>query len=466
MGLPVLAVVLAPMPATDLAYHLRAGAEILDSGRIPAADTWTFTALGLPWTDQQWFAQVILELVERAGGWTGLVFARVVLVAVTFGCAYLLCRREGVAHRTAALITLGAFVVAAPALALRPQLFGMALFAICLVVLAYRQERPRVLWLIPLLTIVWANTHGSFFLAPALLGLACIADVAERRERPHRALMAAVLAVLAACLTPFGPAVWSYAVGLGANPEVATRISEWQPPTVRDVPGLLFFGSLAIVGTFLIRQGDRVPLWRLLWLGTFAAIALYAARGIAWWPLAAIAATAPLLGQATHVPLRRDARPALITNAILAGALVVAAIVLLPAFRPVDPSLGVPERTLSQAPSAVTGELRDVLVPGDRLLAPQPWSSWFEYRFPEATVAVDSRIELFPPEVWRDYLAVVNGGSGWEDILRRWEVSVVVAPDGADGPLGERLVGIGWQTTLSTPTGSVLVRPDHPSVGP
>src|SRR3954453_3241126 len=62
-ALPALASLLGAMPVVDLAYQLRAGAEILGSGAIPATATWTFTINGLPWIDQQWGAQVLLAAV-------------------------------------------------------------------------------------------------------------------------------------------------------------------------------------------------------------------------------------------------------------------------------------------------------------------------------------------------------------------------------------------------------------------
>src|SRR3954470_22127786 len=94
VALPTLASLLAAMPAVHLAYQLRAGSEILDSRAIPATDGWTFIAFGLPWTDQQWGAQVLLALVFRAAGWTGLALLRAALVAVTCGLMLGLVRRR------------------------------------------------------------------------------------------------------------------------------------------------------------------------------------------------------------------------------------------------------------------------------------------------------------------------------------------------------------------------------------
>ena len=90
VALPVLAALLASLSSVDLAYHLRAGDEIVRTGAIPRVDTWTFTADGLPWLDQQWGSQVILSTVYRIGGWTGLALFRAGLVGVVFGSILLI----------------------------------------------------------------------------------------------------------------------------------------------------------------------------------------------------------------------------------------------------------------------------------------------------------------------------------------------------------------------------------------
>ncbi|MDQ3126859.1 MAG: hypothetical protein M3Q66_00155, partial [Chloroflexota bacterium] len=125
VALPVLGSLIASLSTVDLAYHVRAGAEILDLGAIPSVDTWTFTASGSSWFDQQWAGQVLLAGVHRVAGWTGLAILRSVMVGVIFTCLFLACRRRGLDLRRSAWLTIGAFVVVAAALALRPQLLGM-----------------------------------------------------------------------------------------------------------------------------------------------------------------------------------------------------------------------------------------------------------------------------------------------------------------------------------------------------
>ena len=79
--LPALAATIAPMSAVDLAYQVRAGELMLESGTVLRADPFTFTAMGEPWLNQQWGAGVIFALVQGLLGWGGLVVLRVALVA-------------------------------------------------------------------------------------------------------------------------------------------------------------------------------------------------------------------------------------------------------------------------------------------------------------------------------------------------------------------------------------------------
>jgi hypothetical protein len=263
----------------------------------------------------------------------------------------------------------------------------------------------------------------------------------------------------ACCLTPFGPSVWVYAAQLGANPAVTGLISEWQSTTLRDISGVLFYGSSLLVAAFLARRGGPTPWPTLLWLGFFFVIGAYAARGIAWWPFAAVAALAPLLAaDRVEVEDREPETPRAMrrANAVVAGAIVVACVALLPVWRPTDPDLGVPQGVLSQAPPGLTGAVRSAAAPGERLLVPQPWASWFAFARPDLLIAVDSRIELFPNEVWADYLTVTQGGDGWENVLGAWDPTLVIATDQA---FAERLVATGWTELHADADGSLLRSP-------
>ena len=461
VALPVVAALVASLSTVDLAYQLRAGAEILASSTIPRADSWTYTVAGQPWFDQQWGAQVLLSATYQAGGWTALALLRAGLVGAIVGCLFVVGRTAGLTNRGAGLLTIGAFLIAAPAMALRPQLFGMVLFALVLLLLAGRRDHPLRCWAIPLIVLVWANLHGSFFLGPLVVGLTWIADVRDGAPQPHRLLLIAIASAAAACVTPFGPAVWTYAASLSVDPFVTQRITEWQRTSLADPAGVLFAVSAAAVIGLLVARRAAVRLPMLLWLVVFAAIGLYAIRGVAWWGLALVPIVATLVaagepsGRRVVVGTRAMQR----LNLVLVALLVVVGVAFVPIWRPVDPATGAPVGLLTDAPPGITAAVRASSRPGDHLFAPQPWGSWFEFATPQLPVAVDSRVELFPASVWADYDTVTSGHGDWQGVLARWDVAVtVVAPD--QGDLGTRLAAAGWRSVYSGTDGSVLVAPD------
>jgi len=456
--LPILAAILAPLSTVDLTYHLRAGAEILATGAIPTVDTWTFTAAGEPWFDQQWGAQLVLHGAERIGGWTGLVILRAVATGIVVACLLGIVRRHGLRTRPATLLVLAAFAVAAPALALRPQLFGLACFALVLLLVDGRRDHPRGMWLVPLIVAVWANLHGSFFLGPLVMGLAWLADVHDRDPGARRTLLLTVISVAAACLTPAGPLVWLYAVGLSVDPSVTARITEWRPTSLRTPAGIAFFASVAAVVVLIARRASVIAWPTLLWLGAFLAIGLYAERGIAWWALAVVGPAATLLAGGPSRAAAIDPPAIRRVNAAIVAMLVVVGAVLLPWWRPSDPGTQAPVLLLTEAPPGITKVLRETATTEDRILNHQAWGSWLVFAIPQAPIAIDSRIELYPPDVWQRYEQVMAGVDGWQAQVATWGVTLVVLEADATGTR-DRFVADGWDVIHEDVDGVVLRRP-------
>ncbi len=472
IALPTLAALLAPMPAVDLAYQLRAGGEILDSGAIPVMDTWTYTIQGQPWTDQQWGAQVLLALVYRAVGWSGLAIMRAALVALAFGLLLLVVRRRNpaLASRWQALLVLAAFVVASPALALRPQLFAIVLFAATLLILADRGAHPRRIWLIPILAVAWANLHGSFPLVLVVLGIAVLGDLLDKREW-RISLAVTVVSGLATLVNPLGLDVWGYVVRLATNPTIGSRVSEWRPPGLTDAPGILFWLSVVVAAlavALVWRQRRSFPLPALLTLVAFAGLGAITGRGLAWWPFAAVFVLARFIPAGDPAPATaRDRRPSTL-NGVVMGLLIVAGIALLPFWRPTGPA-GVPLATLSYAPQGIADYLRHLGVRftsiPPRVWAPQHWGSWLELEAPYLAYAVDSRIELFPTPVWADYDRVEVAAADrlvlppdWAQVLDRDRVGLVVTDAATNVALETALSRACWGRVYTDSDGSIWGR--------
>lgn len=431
--LPAAASLLAVVLSTDIAFHLRSGAWMIEAGAVLDEDIFTFTAAGEPWLNQQWAASIVFAAVHDASGWLGLLLLRAALIGATFGLVFLACRGTGASRMVAALVTLGAFVVAATNLALRAQLFGVLCFAAVMAILMWRRRYPWALALIPLLMVAWANTHGSFFIGWAAIGLALLEDLSARRRLAAATLAVGILSVLATLVTPWGIELWVYVVELSSDPVIASLVSEWQAPTLSSATGIFFFASVALVAVLLLHRGRVISWLEILWLAGLVLLSLMAARNVMWWAIGAAPVVAMLLN-GLEVRGRRVGDPAFdeprgVGYTAIAGLLLVLTVAVVPFYRPSDPLFG-PEGVVQQAPREVTATLIEVAGPGDRLLAEQRWGSWFEYALPDVPVMVDTRIELFDAAVWSDYLAVVGGRADWAEILDGWGVTAVAVAAG------------------------------------
>src|SRR5262245_17541041 len=230
--IPVILIAATPLVAIDLAYNLRAGDIMFDSHAVLRTDVFSAVANGRPWLNQQWLAQIILASAFRLGGWFGLVALRALTMGLVLSFVFLACRAAGAAAKRAAWLTLASGVLLMAGFMLRPQLFGMACFAATGWLVARRRAHPDGVWLVIPITVLWANLHGSFFLAPLLLGLAWVEDRWTRGRAPRTLLLAALGSLLATIVNPYGYRVWSYATGLATNPVIRQTITEWQPPSI------------------------------------------------------------------------------------------------------------------------------------------------------------------------------------------------------------------------------------------
>jgi len=117
-----LALGLAPLTSNDIWLHLATGDWILQHGRVPGEEVFSFVAAGRPYVAHEWGSQVLLALAYRLAGLGGLQAFKT-LVALALGWAlYLTGRRAGANSAAAAAAAGAALFVAGAHLWARPHL--------------------------------------------------------------------------------------------------------------------------------------------------------------------------------------------------------------------------------------------------------------------------------------------------------------------------------------------------------
>jgi len=269
----------------DMWWHIAAGEEILRTGVLPQFDPYSATAGGVRWIAYEWLGEVVLALASTAGlqGRAALLLA---LATTFFLLLYYYAWLRSGCMKSAFLACVVCLPLAAVFFTLRPQLIGYLFLLATLVLLErFRQGRQHTLWLLPLVFLLWVNTHGSFAFGLMAVGLYWASgwigfDLGGIRgqkwtaqESRHLGL-AFLLCVLVLPLTPYGTEVAAYPFEMaflqGTN---VASIIEWQPLTPDLALGKVFVALLLafLVGVLAIRPRFRLEEIALLCFAVYSA---------------------------------------------------------------------------------------------------------------------------------------------------------------------------------------------------
>jgi hypothetical protein len=162
----------------DLWWHLRTGQLIAERGEVPRTDWFTYTNPDSPWIDLHWGFQLIAAGLWAIGGAPVLVLTKSLLGTAAFALC-LSCRRPQLPWRQAVGCWLPSVLIFSGRNQVRPEMFSFLFLAAVLAVLFHQRRRPWLVWLLPLIQVLWINVHALFILG--LIVWACfLADGAAR----------------------------------------------------------------------------------------------------------------------------------------------------------------------------------------------------------------------------------------------------------------------------------------------
>jgi hypothetical protein len=200
----------------DMWWHVKVGETILATHRWPTVDPYSFTVNGQPWIAYEWLGEVVLGAAARLGGLRGLDLLLIVLGFAVLVALYAVGATRSGNAKAGFAATAVLIILATPSFSLRPQMLGYLFLVLTILALErFRQGKELGLWLLPLLFLVWVNTHGSF-----VIGLGTIAayyfgglwkfqagDIESRQWSPaerQKLSLAFLLSLIALMITPYG----------------------------------------------------------------------------------------------------------------------------------------------------------------------------------------------------------------------------------------------------------------------
>ncbi len=308
---------------SDAGWQLAAGRYIVQQHRIPSCDMFSYTARGKEWIYPVG-AEILLYVSYAAAGFAALSWLSSMACAGTTAIAFL-----GESGLATVLLLILAIPKIAYRTAPRADMFTTVLFtALLAVIWRHHRGRKTWLWMVPVIFLIWVNTHLGFIAGFALLGGYVVLEMgefltAERRIAARARLrLAAPWFAAAIPITLCNPWGWNLYRALirqeRAMSDQQNAIAEWRhvPLNVSTLaesfrlhnPESGYFCLLAIaIVASVIALWRRHFGWAVLLLGS-AFLSVRHIRFQALFVIVAAVVAGPLLSELFAAPVAAAAR--------------------------------------------------------------------------------------------------------------------------------------------------------------
>jgi hypothetical protein len=457
----------------DTGYHIRTGEYIIRTLSVPRYDIYSFITPPIPWTAHEWLSEVIMALVHKAFGLTGVVIFFAYVIALTYYLLFRIVRKTGGNILAEIIVILLAITASEIHWLARPHIFSLLLLVIWYTLLDEFQYRNKnYLYFLPLMMLLWVNLHGGFIIALVLTGIYLFDNLAkvfllhgeEKRECRRKAGLLGV--VFAACLlvslvNPYGYHILLFPFRLTSNRFLMDNVVEFLSPNFHEAMPFKYLLYL-MIGVFAL-SSRRLRFVELALVLLFSSMALYSARYI---PLFAIIMTpilvrqlSPLLDESQgkiFAFFRKRAGRIDSVDAAARGYLwpfaafaLVAVLALIGTIRfhfdekskPVDAV-----RFLKK--ERIRGNMFNNDEFGDYII----YAASDMYK-----VFFDGRSDMYGVDRMKEYYKVTRLEEGWNDVLNKYNISVIIYDNGS--ALSRFLLGRDdWKLIYSDRVANIFVR--------
>lgn len=276
-----------PINDFDFWWHLKTGEWIVENGRLPSTDPFTYTAIpddheapGRPFyvITQSWFAEILYHFIVKYLSIKGFIIIRsFIFVMTALFTILLISRHAGSRFVIPAMLP---YLLATPeSLTDRPQMFAF-LFAVVVIFLLEEviSGKRYPIFLIPLIMLINANMHGGYLVSAGYLIVYMLAIPFEDRlrEKWQKLILTGIPSV---AVTYLNPNRWK-AIDVTMvlyKPEITSSVDsleQWSPfkilpYTYTNIAWLSywFLVMASVITIFYLLKTNRYS-WALILLGT------------------------------------------------------------------------------------------------------------------------------------------------------------------------------------------------------
>lgn len=473
-----------PLTDPDYFWHQKTGQYLLEMGRLPSGDIFSYTFAGRPWVLHEWLFELLLASIYAQLGAFGVKLMVAFLATTTLVITYTMANRILGKPYAALCLALLFFIFGATGISPRPQMLTFFFFAAFLRVLIgfkyYRENRG--LLALPALMMLWVNFHGGYAAGLALLALFAACEWlkflamehrdSEQRRRLRWLSLTAIATLLSSLVNPYFVWLWLYPFQVMGMEASSTYITEWHSPNFHHLQNqgyLVLVFAFLIVTTYRQRKADITELTVPLFFTAMgfvasrhiplAAIVLipFSAAALAQHPLTQIIPERWLRGcSAWHARLiRKDhdlGDKEYLFNWLLLGVLISGFLLYYPIYHAKDS-----EKANAQVPVKAVDFILQAGIRG-RMFNTYHYGGYLIYRlYPTQKVFIDGRADIYGDAFMKEYIEISGGSENWEKLFGRHNIDYVLIQ--RNEPLRQLLLARGdFKLVYEDEVNSLLLR--------
>jgi len=435
----------------DLGRHITIGNYILANKIIPIQDIFSHTMEGQSLTPHEWLIQVTFAIADHWLGLDGIVLLIAILLSFTFLYLYQFSVQRSDMPIIAMVFTLlGAGASSLHWLA-RPHVITIFLSIIWLRELEnMRQNQNKYWWRLPIIMLLWANSHGAFIVGFVLWLMYFFGDLIDHLLletftikgylRNHKYWLYSLAAsLLVTLINPVGKDLWISTFGFLQNDYLVNHTVEYLSPNFHLPYSWLFLIFIILSIVILARNISKIPFYQVFLIAGWTVMGLYSARNI---PIYVVVVT-PFLAESFSALIIKHKRTRwflgfqknmyAIDKRLFGWILPI--IIILLATMSISNDIDI---DFGKKGNIFLGEIFPVEAVNWIEKNPQegnsfnyfPWGGYILYRmWPNQKVFIDGQTDFYGEALTREYEQVITASHGWENILIKYDVSWVLIPN-------------------------------------
>ena len=425
----------------DTGWHIRAGEFIWATSSVPKHDLFSFITPSPYWINHQWLSEVIMALVYQSLGLTGVVIFFALLISLSYSILFKLMQKEQGNIFIAVFIML--FTIASSIFhwLARPHIFSLLFFVIGYYILDDFQYRHiNHLYFFAPIFFFWVNLHGGFISGFILISIYLIGNLIKStilkdeikgvyKQKARFLTITIAACLLVSLINPYGLNTLLYPFKLISQKIIMNNIAEFQSPNFHHLLLLpsMYFLLLMILLIGILKKSLEVI--EILLIIVFANMALFSQR---FMPLFCVVAAPILVRNAQWIfnqkksrfvdLLQRKSNDICLIDISAKGCVWLVAGILIVTMAVATNRI---EHRFdeSRKPVEAVRFLKKFPMKGN-MFNDDEFGDYIIYSaYPQYKVFIDSRVDMYGIDQFKDYLTMVYFKPGWENLVEKYNIN-------------------------------------------